>query len=220
MEAQTAFKSMVIRFGSRVFKKLLVIFLKDIANDSVPSRIFNFKKEWWNTKSQSEIQSWSDVLCSTENPSDMNQALMELGATVCTPKSPACLICPWSKVCLSFKTQTQDIVPLPRPKKTKEIWIWSPQIYKNKNNELMLVENNEVSFLSKKWVFPGQAIKVKKKPTEFSYKHTITNHDIYVCVEKSKTKPLVKSEPLLFIKPENLSKKSPFSLMKKALDHI
>jgi hypothetical protein len=41
-------------------------------------------------------------------------------------------------------------VPLTRPKKSKEIWIWKPQVYKNTKNELMLIENNEVSFLNNK----------------------------------------------------------------------
>jgi A/G-specific adenine glycosylase len=183
-------------------------------------RIFNFKKEWWNSKTQVEIQSWADQLSSTADPSEMNQALMELGATICTPKSPTCLICPWSEGCLSFKNQNQDKVPLTRPKKSKEIWIWKPQVYKNTKNELMLIENNEVSFLNNKWVFPGQALKVNKKPDQFNYKHSITHHEIYVCVEKSKNKPITKSKNSLFIKPENLAKKSPFSLMKKALQFI
>jgi type IV secretory pathway VirB9-like protein len=61
---------------------------------------------------------------------------------------------------------------------------------------------------------------VNKKPDQFNYKHSITHHEIYVCVEKSKNKPITKSKNSLFIKPENLAKKSPFSLMKKALQFI
>ena len=38
-------------------------------------------------------------LLDEENPSDFNQAMMELGAMVCTPRSPQCLVCPWSASC-------------------------------------------------------------------------------------------------------------------------
>ena len=186
----------------------------------VYTRIFNFQDPWWNTATQNKIQSWADDLCQFENPSDLNQALMELGATVCTPKSPSCLLCPWSNQCQSFKAQTQSLIPLPRPKKAKEIWVWTPEVYFNSKNEMLLVENNDVAFLSKKWVFPGRAEKVKTKPKIFTYKHGITHHEIYVCVQKAITKPKLNSTTTLFIKPDQLSQKSPFALMKKAMDYL
>lgn len=207
-------------------------------------RIFNFNQEWWTTAVQSKIQQWSDSLVQHENPSDMNQALMELGATICTPKSPSCLLCPWSQTCQSFKMQTQSLVPIQKPKKKTEIWIWSPLIYKNKKDEILLVENNDVSFLKKKWVFPGEAVKVTTKPKSFSYKHSITHHEIYVNVELTTKNPLgvekakvvkkktlastakkkgaipPENETFIYVKTKELSQKSPFSLVKKALDFI
>lgn len=184
------------------------------------ARIFNFQEPWWNTKTQQQIQNWSDSLVQFENPSDLNQALMELGATVCTPKSPLCLMCPWSSDCASFKAQTQNQLPVPRPKKAKEIWVWRPQIYINSKNEFMLVENNDVTFLSKKWVFPGKAEKVLAKPKDFSYKHGITHHEIYVCVERLQKKPVGPFDKSLLVPVENLAQKSPFSLMKKAVEFL
>ena len=35
---------------------------------------------------------------SADRPGDFNQAMMELGATVCTPRNPQCLVCPWARV--------------------------------------------------------------------------------------------------------------------------
>ncbi len=183
-------------------------------------RIFNFNKAWWNTSTHKQIQNWADQLSQLANPSDLNQALMELGATLCTPKSPACLLCPWSEHCQAFANQTQDSVPLSRPKKTKEIWIWTPEIYRNKKSEFMLVENNDVLFLSNKWVFPGPAIQVTTKPKKFTYKHNITHHEIYVLVQPKKSLPAGGFDKMIFVKQEDLSKKSPFSLMKKALAHL
>lgn len=49
---------------------------------------------------------------------DFNSALMELGATVCTPRNPQCLLCPVREHCSAFAAGVQDRIPPPR--KTKE----------------------------------------------------------------------------------------------------
>jgi A/G-specific adenine glycosylase len=50
---------------------------------------------------------------------DFNSALMELGATVCTPRMPACLVCPMRDVCEAFAAGIQNEIPRPRtPTKT------------------------------------------------------------------------------------------------------
>lgn len=43
-----------------------------------------------------------------------NEALMELGATVCTPKAPRCAACPWAKECLAKAQGTVDSIPTPK----------------------------------------------------------------------------------------------------------
>jgi A/G-specific adenine glycosylase len=48
---------------------------------------------------------------SDEEPGTVNQALMELGATVCTPKSPRCLLCPWSGVCAAHRAGVAASLP-------------------------------------------------------------------------------------------------------------
>jgi A/G-specific adenine glycosylase len=48
---------------------------------------------------------------------DYNQALMDLGATICVPKNPRCLICPVMEVCKARQNGTQDQRPVMKPKK-------------------------------------------------------------------------------------------------------
>ncbi|HUS28903.1 MAG TPA: A/G-specific adenine glycosylase [Kofleriaceae bacterium] len=45
-------------------------------------------------------------------PGDLNQGLMELGATTCSPTSPRCLVCPLAKLCVAAKTGRQDELPV------------------------------------------------------------------------------------------------------------
>ena len=52
-----------------------------------------------------------------EEPCIFTQALMELGARVCTPKSPACLLCPLSDTCLAYELNVQSDYPHKKPKK-------------------------------------------------------------------------------------------------------
>jgi A/G-specific adenine glycosylase len=52
-------------------------------------------------------------------PGDFTQAMMELGATVCTPRKPKCTICPWAKTCLARKAGTMEEYPRKLAKKKK-----------------------------------------------------------------------------------------------------
>ena len=57
------------------------------------------------------------ALVPANRPGDFAQALMDLGATVCTPKSPACVICPISEPCLARRSGTQALYPKKLPKR-------------------------------------------------------------------------------------------------------
>ncbi|WP_348264261.1 A/G-specific adenine glycosylase [Telmatobacter sp. DSM 110680] len=46
-----------------------------------------------------KVEEFSASLVDPRRPGDFNQAIMELGATVCTPRNPQCLVCPWASEC-------------------------------------------------------------------------------------------------------------------------
>ncbi|MEM6371814.1 MAG: A/G-specific adenine glycosylase [Pseudomonadota bacterium] len=54
-------------------------------------------------------------------PGDYAQAVMDLGATICSPKSPACGICPWRDPCAARRAGTAHALPRKTPKKAKPI---------------------------------------------------------------------------------------------------
>lgn len=56
----------------------------------------------------------AEELAQGRHPSDLNSALMELGATICTPDSPRCLICPVRPYCRAAEAEMQTQVPAPR----------------------------------------------------------------------------------------------------------
>jgi len=59
-------------------------------------------------------------LFETNDPGTLNQAMMELGALVCTPKKPACTFCPLQNSCHAFSRNMVELLPKKLPKKSAE----------------------------------------------------------------------------------------------------
>ena len=68
---------------------------------------------------KSEVKAQNEKLVPKDRPGDFAQAMMDLGATLCTPKRPNCLICPWQNGCAAQKSGIQETLPKRAPKKPK-----------------------------------------------------------------------------------------------------
>ena len=76
------------------------------------SRIYNDSSNIALDKTKKHYQTLCDDLISKEDPSSFNQALMDLGATICKPKGPLCDICPIASHCLAKKANKQHTLPI------------------------------------------------------------------------------------------------------------
>lgn len=180
------------------------------------SRVFDLNIEWWSTKGREIFQSHADALAAAASSSVVNQALMELGATVCTPKSPSCMLCPWTKSCKALKNKTITQRPLQKEKPATEILLWTPWISIQKN-KVAMIDNDYAPFLKKSKIFPGKLQRLSTPPKTFDFKHTITRYAIYTQLQTQK--PLTdKSKHTLFELSE-FSQLFPYSLYAKALSH-
>jgi len=65
----------------------------------VASRFFGIREDVGIPKVQKEIRRLVEESIPVERPGDYNQALMELGATLCCPGTPGCDLCPWNERC-------------------------------------------------------------------------------------------------------------------------
>ncbi len=63
-----------------------------------------------------KIQALAATLTPERRAGDFAQAMMDLGATICTPKRPACALCPWSEPCIARKRGDQETFPRKTPK--------------------------------------------------------------------------------------------------------
>ena len=68
-----------------------------------------------------ELTTKAARLTPQQRPGDYAQAVMDLGATICTPRNPACGICPWSELCKARTLGIQADLPAKEPKKPKPI---------------------------------------------------------------------------------------------------
>ena len=66
-----------------------------------------------------ELTALAEALTPLKRPGDYAQAVMDLGATICTPRKPACGICPWMEKCKARKQGIATDLPAKLPKKTK-----------------------------------------------------------------------------------------------------
>ena len=75
----------------------------------VLSRIYALKGE--ASRNAGRLKALAQVLLPTGKAGDWNQAMMDLGATVCLPRGPRCGECPWRRACQARKAGLQDRIP-------------------------------------------------------------------------------------------------------------
>ncbi|MBO7238506.1 MAG: NUDIX domain-containing protein, partial [Elusimicrobiaceae bacterium] len=84
----------------------------------VLSRVFGITTPIDSMGGKKQYTALAQALLDKKNPGDYNQAIMDFGATCCTPKIPQCKICPMKKFCTAYKKGLQDVLPV-KTQKTK-----------------------------------------------------------------------------------------------------
>lgn len=90
-----------------------------------------------------------------ERPGDFNQALMELGATVCTPRSPECGRCPLAEWCEARRLGVQELRPLPKGRPPVPEETVRTAVIVRDDGALLLIRRPEDGLLGGLWELPG-----------------------------------------------------------------
>lgn len=85
---------------------------------------------------------------------DFTQSLMELGATICIPKSPRCTLCPLSDICLGFQAGTCAALPKKSPKKERRIEK-KTVFFLTAEGKLALRKRKSTGLLASLWELPN-----------------------------------------------------------------
>ena len=88
-------------------------------------------------------------------PGDFNQAMMELGATVCTPANPVCGDCPLGRACAARKAGTQSDYPAKPVRKAQPVRKVTAVVVRDAKGRVLLVQNKEGGLLKGLWELPA-----------------------------------------------------------------
>ena len=105
-----------------------------------------------NTKSLWQL---SSELLDSEQPRSFNQALMDLGATVCTPKSPSCPQCPWSDQCAAYASGDPVAYPVKEAPRELPFQVIGVGVVLNDAGEVLIDQRLNEGLLGGLWEFPG-----------------------------------------------------------------
>jgi A/G-specific adenine glycosylase len=117
-----------------------------------------------------KLQASADTLLDRKAPGDWNQAVMELGATLCTPRTPQCLLCPVEKFCKARELGLQDAIPDKRKKRATEEITLAAGVFLDARGQTLLLPPPRGShghathadvapLVSKMWHFPTIAVR-------------------------------------------------------------
>lgn len=121
----------------------------------VLTRYYGIEKDVRSSRTKNEIQGLADGLIDPDRPGDFNQALMELGATLCVPVNPDCERCPVGEECVAYKTLKTDAIPYKSPAGEKPHHQIGVGIIKNDRDEVLIALRPDDVMLGGLWEFPG-----------------------------------------------------------------
>lgn len=124
----------------------------------VISRILSIWEDIARPASRKIFEQAVRELISHDDPSSFNQALMELGALICTPTSPSCLLCPVREYCQSFEDGVQKELPV-KAKKTKIRNVeLAAAILFDESGKILIHKRPASGLLANLWEFPNVEI--------------------------------------------------------------
>lgn len=131
----------------------------------VLARLFDIAEPVDQSNTEQRLWTLAEALVAPRRPGDFNQAMMELGATVCVPKAPLCSACPVHRVCRSATRGTQTERPVKKKKAATphyEIVVAAIE----KNGRFLLGKRPPKGLLGGLWEFPGGKVRARETHTK------------------------------------------------------
>lgn len=200
----------------------------------VLARVFGIKTPIDSTEGKKEFTALAQKLLDKKFPGDFNQAMMDFGAMVCTPKAPQCATCPLAKMCVARRKNCVEKLPV-KAQKTKISERFFHYIYVEQGGytwlhkrgtgdiwqnlyELPLAETSRGGLLTKKPAWCGRA---KLTPVGSSVKHVLSHRIIWAQLYKVVLPPAAKvPAKFLRIKKSSLETYAVPRLVQKLLEKI
>jgi len=102
-----------------------------------------------------EIKRLAASLLPAKRSGDFAQALMDLGATICSPKRPACALCPWNDACVARARGDQETFPRKAPKREGRLRYGAAFVALRADGRVLLRQRPDKGLLAKMTEVPG-----------------------------------------------------------------
>ncbi|MBC2327717.1 A/G-specific adenine glycosylase [Listeria booriae] len=123
----------------------------------VISRVLEIDEDIMKQKTRKTFEKALYTLIDPDKPGEFNQGLMEIGALVCTPKKPMCLICPLQSFCEAHQKGEEEKYPV-KIKKTKVKKVFLSSVIVKQGEEQFIIEQRpDTGLLANLWQFPTVA---------------------------------------------------------------
>ncbi|MFJ7841322.1 A/G-specific adenine glycosylase [Lysinibacillus sphaericus] len=120
----------------------------------VLSRILNIHDDIALPKTKKIFEAAVEELIDSENASSFNQGLMELGALICSPTSPKCLLCPVREYCTAFNEGEPENLPIKSKKVKMKHISYDVFVCEDKDGRILMEQRPEEGLLANMWQFP------------------------------------------------------------------
>ncbi len=178
-----------------------------------------------------EIRALMGQLTPIDRPGDFAQAMMDLGATICTPRRPACAICPLNDDCMALKSRDPEEFPVKAPKAEKPIRTGAAFIAIADDNSVFLRKRKDEGLLAGMTEVPGSpwtaridgdtTIDAAPFPAQWtasgSITHVFTHFELRLSVYRSENVSKAASSDGWWSLPTELSEEALPTVMKKAI---
>ena len=135
----------------------------------------------WTNNAHLDAQPLADLLLDQHDPARWNQAVMELGATICLPRDPRCAECPVSRHCAAHQAGTQHDLPLKRAKPQPE-QLERTLLVIRRSGSILLTPSPRVKGF---WDLPEHVPQARAGAKLGEFRHTITHRHYRFTVKEA-----------------------------------
>lgn len=139
--------------GSLAFNQDLAVLDGNVIR--VLSRLYAYTNDTRSSSARTELQRMAEMLLVKGEAGSCNEAMMELGATVCLPMNPKCDICPLVSACLGAQSGSPTRYPVKTPRKKIPHIVVGAAVIRNNKGEVLIAQRREQDMLGGLWEFPG-----------------------------------------------------------------
>lgn len=202
----------------------------------VLSRLFGIDVDIRSSKGNRMLWELAEKLVPEEKPGRHNEALMELGATICLPRVPRCGACPLKDVCVAAREGRQEELPVATKKKAPKV-VTMAALLAREGGRFLLGQRGERGLFAKMWEPPMMVLPSAGEPVATlegvflveledarelgEVRHLLTHRELHVRVIAAKVREMpareVPYERLEWVREEELSARGVSAMARKVM---